>query len=45
MFNNIFGDSKTNEGEKADGAVEKNPLQNEAISEGEREQIKKKKMN
>ena len=44
MFNNIFGDSQTNEGEKkVDGAVEKNPLQNEAISEGERERVKKEK--
>ena len=33
MLDKLFGNSKTNEGEKADDAVEKNPLQNEAISE------------
>ena len=43
MLDKLFGNSKTNEGEKADGAVEKNPLQNEAISEGERERVKKEK--
>ena len=44
MFNNIFGDPQTNEGEKkVDGAVEKDPLKNEAISEGERARVKKEK--
>ena len=43
MLDKLFGNSKTNEGEKADDAVEKNPLQNEAISEGERERVKKEK--
>lgn len=39
MFNNVFGDSqKTNEGEK-----KVDPLQNEAISEGERARVKKEK--
>ena len=43
MLDKLFGDSKTNEGEKADGAVEKNPLQNEAISERERASKKRKR--
>ena len=47
MLDKLFGKSNTNEGtnegQKADGAVEKNPLQNEGIPEGERERVKKEK--